>query len=337
MRHTHVILLSITLLIALGCKREPLRPCPEDATLLTEYTVDGTTARIYDDGKAYEYKRGECRYLIDYFDPGFHDRAYVLDSGQVWIRTDAGERVRVHNAFTERFDRYTTFTDLFAQSIADTALNWTTFTLQSPEAKEVSDYVALRACILAGTCDFRDNRMALVPSPTDANDTVLRCDAVAPTRSMVTSKCSFESNFPYFIAGSDLWFEAQFYLASGRPYSLADFENGYFEGSPGPRIVFQDNALALENKFGAKDKFTQGNPVPFPDDRWVTVKLHIHFAADGNGRYTLWQDGTQVLDVAAQTLPLSISVQNSLEVGISATDEACTLYVDDIRLSDVPF
>lgn len=335
--HPRTLTYALLLLLASACKREPLLPCPEDATLVSEFTQDGTTARIYDNGKAYEYKRGECRFLVDYYDPDFLNQHYVFDSGRVWIRTDAGDLVRVKNDFIERFDHYTTFTDIIAKSIADTALLWTGFTLQSPEAKEISDYVALRQCILAGTCDFRDNRLSLVSSPTDAGDTVLRCYAVTPSRDMVTSKTSFESNFPYFPAGSDLWFEAQFYIADGRPYSIADFENPYFESSPGPRIVFVGDALAIENKFGAKEKFEQASPIAFPDDRWVTVKLHIRLAADASGRYTLWQDGTQVLDVAAQTIPLGNSLQNSLEIGISATDEACIMYVDDIRVSDEAF
>jgi hypothetical protein len=337
MRHNLPYALASLLLLATACKRERLRPCPDDATLLTEYTVDGTTARIYDNGKAYEYKRGECRFVVDYFDPDFFNQHYVLNGGQVWIRTDEGDLVAVHNAFVERFDRYATFTDIIAKSIADTALNWTGFTLQSPQAPEISDYVALRQCILAGTCDFKDNRLALSPSPTDANDTVLRCDAVAPGRGMVTSKCSFESNFPYFPGGTDIWFEASYYFASGLPYSIADFENSYFESSPGPRIVLDGGALAIENKFGAKEKFRQSSPRALPLDQWVTVKLHIALAADANGRFELWQDGVLLLDVRAQTLPLSNSIQNSFELGISATDEACVLFIDDIRVSDTPF
>jgi len=47
-------------------------------------------------------------------------------------------------------------------SVSDTNLYWNSFTLQSPAAPEVSDYVALRQCILNGTCTFIDNKIELV-------------------------------------------------------------------------------------------------------------------------------------------------------------------------------
>jgi hypothetical protein len=67
------------------------------------------------------------------------------------------------------------------------------------------------------------------------------------------------------------------------------------------------------------------------------VKIHLKFSAANNGIVQLWQNGNLIIDKSGITLPLSNSIQNSLEVGISATSNNSILWVDDIRISDTEF
>jgi hypothetical protein len=43
-----------------------------------------------------------------------------------------------------------------------------------------------------------------------------------------------------------------------------------------------------------------------------------------------------VIDAKGQTLPFTEAVCNSLEFGITATQQTTTLYVDDIKVSEKP-
>lgn len=322
-------------LSAAACKR--YTDCPDPSGLLETYTVDGKDVAIYADGGAYLQRRGLCHFETQYFDPAFVEQNYVFDSLGTWIRTDDGSLFPTRNQYVDDFESYAVLTDLFATSVADTGKYWVSFTAQSPEHPTVGDYVQLRSCIMAGTCDFDDNRMEWVAEPGNAANHVVRLTAVKPGRGMVTSKMSFESPLAYFVAGNELWAQADFQFVEGMPYSILDVENPYFESSPGPRIVIMDGALAWENKFGAKDKTLQASPRALPTGRWVTIKVHMAFSNSVAGRVDIWQDGDPVLSATGKTLPTYHSIQSSIEVGISATDERTVLLLDNFRISNQPF
>lgn len=331
-------LLALTVLLLAACRKERFTDCPANVDLLESYSVDGQEVAIYADGKAYLVKRDECRFEVQYFEPDFLTTHYRIDSNGVFIRTDDGQFFPTRNQYFDDFEGYTDLRDVFATSVQDTGKYWVTFTAQSPDNPEIEDYVALRQCFMAGTCDFTDNRMELIPEPGNPGNHVLRFTAVEPKRNMVTSKMSFDSPLPYFVKGMDLWFQADFKIEGEYPYSLVDFENPFFEGSPGPRLVIDGNgALVMENKFGEKLKFHQGNSRPMTRNNWVTVKVHLHLSNTGDGQFEVWQGGLQVLDVQGRNLPTYHSVQSSLEVGISATDVGTTLLLDNVRISDVAF
>lgn len=318
-----------------ACKK--YNDCPADVDVLEAYEIDGQSVVIYADGRAYTQKRGLCSDPIAYFDPEFANQNYLIDSTGVFIRTDAGDLFPTRNHFEDDFEGYADLKDIFAQSVQDTGKFWVSFTAQSPDNPEISDYVALRQCIMGGTCNFTDNRLELVEEPGNVGNHVIRFTAVKPKRNMVTSKMSFDSPLPYFEKGMDLWYQARYKIEGAYPYSLVDFENPYFESSPGPRIVFANGALAWENKFGAKDKTLQTNPVTVPLNQWFTLKVHIYFTNTADGRVEIWQDGVLLLAANGKTLPTYNSIQSSLEVGISATSEATTVLLDDLRISDVAF
>jgi hypothetical protein len=329
-------LLSLLTIFAFGaCKKYD--DCPSGTDVLEEFTIDGQAVAIYADGNGYIKKRGLCSDPTVYFDPDFVSKYYVIDSTGVYIRTDTGELFPTRNRYEEDFEGYADFLDLFAMSTQDTGKYWVTFTAQSPDHPEIADYVALRQCILAGTCAFTDNKMELIEDPGLAGNHVIRFLAVKPKRSMVTSKMSFDSPLPYFVKGMDIWYQADYKIQGDYPYSLVDFENPYFESSPGPRIVFSGNALAWENKFGAKDKYLQTNPVTVPKDQWFTLKVHLYLTNTSDGLVEIWQDGVSILRANGKTLPTYHSIQSSLEVGISATSEATTVLLDNLRISDIAF
>ena len=306
--------------------------------MLASFVVEtGETAILTQSGEAYVQDHNGCTFLLQYFTPGWDDIYVETDSG-IYITTDEGDLFAIENSFIDDMEVYTAFPDMIAMSIDDTLKHWTSFTLQSPLAPTLEAYVALRACILYGSCDFLDNRQDISTDPADATNQVLKCTAVPPSADMVTSKSSIERGFIYFKEGDDLWFESRFFISSGMPFSLVDFENRYFDQSPGPRLIISGNKLAIENKF--EEKITYYPPEVAPDvpvGEWFTVKVHLTFSTNNSGVIEVWQNNTLVMSVNGVNLPLGNSIQNSLEIGVTATDIGCVLLVDDVRLADAPF
>ncbi|MBK7033178.1 MAG: heparin lyase I family protein [Ignavibacteria bacterium] len=329
--------LSLAFSLLISCTSSIVDPqdCPAEKDILTTITdSDGNVYTVGTDGFVYKNVGNGCERVLKYFEPGFEAANYERRGDSVFYKTPQG-LFPARNSFIESWDRYATFGEVFIQEIRHVDRYWNTMTLQSPLAPSVSDYVALRTCIFNGTCTFRDNRIDLATDPTNTANKVMKFTAVAPSMGMVTSKSSMESTTAYFKKGSELWYEARYYFTSQLPFSIADFESGWIDQSPGPRIVISGGALAVENKFGNKLMFRQATPIAIPIGKWVKVKVHFVFHEE-NGRIELWQDGVRVLDVDAPTLPLSIAIQNNIEVGITATSQACEVLVDDVRLSPLP-
>ncbi len=318
-------------------KEEEINDCTSKGDILDTFiSPDGKEYYLFKDGKAYLNNNGTCEFALQYFDPDFLSKNYKIDATGKFLITSAG-LLPVKNEFTERVENTAKFTDLFLKSIADTQLYWSGFTLLSPAAPTIKDYVALRTCILGGTCTFIDNKIELASDPTNALNSVLKFSSVAPTQNMVTAKASIESGINFFDKGSDLWFQADYYIESGAPFSLADFENSYFAESPGPRVVVRNNKLSIENKFASKMEYFQSSPITIPFKSWFTIKLHFKFNNEAGGVIELWQDGKQVIAASGINLPTSNSVQNSVEVGITSTSVGCVLFMDNLRISSSPF
>jgi len=314
-----------------------LEGCSSDGLLEKFTSPDGLNVFIYEDGRAFIENKGLCGFTLQYFDPNFLQNNYVTNASGTFIIADNGGLFPTKNNFIEDFENYTSLTDLFIQSVSDTDLYWTAFTLQSPSAPEVTDYNALRFCILKGTCTFIDNKIELVADPTDASNQVIKFTSVAPNGGMVTAKSSIQSTIGYFEKGSEVWFQASFYIASGIPFSLVDFENSYFEESPGPRVVIRDNKIEFENKFGAKFNFDNTSGIEVSQNQWFTLKIHLKYSNETDGIIELWQDGTPIISATGINLPTSNSVQNIVEVGVSATPIESVLLLDNMRISETPF
>lgn len=324
----------LLLILNLNCKKDGV--CPEESDILDSFTTeDGITGFVTTDGKAYIEDNNGCNFYVQYFNPGY-DSIYVFTDSGIYINTEDGP-FPVSNNFFEDFENYEQFIDIITMSITDTNLYWNSFTLQSPLAPEIQDYVDLRNCILAGTCGFLDNTIQIITDPTNDLNKVIQFYSVASTGNMITAKCSIDKQSNYFVKGMNLWYEAKYYIVNGMPYSLVDFENSYFDQSPGPRVVIEDNKLAIENKFAEKITYYPTSGLAVPTNQWFTVKVHFYLSDEQDGIIEMWQDGNLILSTTGINIPLSISIQNSLELGISATDIGATLLVDDVRLSEFPF
>jgi len=322
----------------IGCNKteDPVIICSSDNLLDAFNTPDGVEVYIYENGELYTNQDGNCVFELQYFDPDILANAYQTNSAGTFI-VSGNDLFPIKNNYIDNFETATSFEGMFVSSLTDTDLFWTSLTLQSPEAPLVEDYVALKECVLDGSCTFKDNKIELAPDPTNGANQALKFTSVAPSANMVTAKASISSQLTYFVQGSDLWFEADYYIESGLPFSIVDFESGYFDQSPGPRVVLRNGKLEIENKFGTKLNYENQTDVPIPSKKWFTVKVHLKYSATENGIIELWQDGQQLISTSGITLPLSIAVIDNLEFGVTATSEGCVMYVDNMRVSDEKF
>ncbi|MFS4467147.1 heparin lyase I family protein [Maribacter sp. 2210JD10-5] len=304
--------------------------------LLENFTdPGGNNIFIYKDGKVFLQNDTGCNFELQYFDPAFEDDNYSTTNDGIFIK-EGSDLIPVKNNFQEDFE-VAEFTDLFSSDANNEDFFWTNFTLQSPLAKEVADYVALSKCILEGFCDFRDNRMDIIADPTNPENQVLKFTAVKPTSDMVTSKSSLGTVLNFFKKTDEVWFQADYFIEEGMPYSIVDFENSYFEGAPGPRVVIRENKLVVENKFGNKAIFFGTSDRTVPVGEWFTVKVYLKYSNEADGVVEIYQDGERLFRTIGINLPTANAIQNILEVGISATDEETVLLMDNIRISDTSF
>ena len=338
-----LLVLGILLPIFTGlqsCNREdiPGTACMVSGGIISEYVdPDGNHVRISDNGEAYLIEEGKCNFAVQFFEPGFFEDNYLVADSGTFLKADEGAFFKTFDSFEENFEDYSEPLEFLITDITDRNHFFSSFTLQSPSAKTVDAYVDLKKCIFNGSCDFIDNRFDLMPDPLDASNQVLRFFSVAPSFDMVTSKCSISSTLVVFREGDDFWYEARYYIENVLPTTIADFESSHFEGGPGPRLIFKDNHLAVENKFGEKITYRQvpGSEVVFPLNQWVKVKVHLRYDVEV-GTIQLWQDDQLIIDAVGPNMLLNFWIQDRIEVGISATSDEVTLYMDDIRFSHSP-
>lgn len=334
------VITLIFFIFLIGCKKNEVSPetnaCPSKGLLERFTASNGQDAYIYEDGKLYASTDGQCNFELQYFETNFFEANYLTNADGTFLIVDQ-DLFPTKNNFIEDFESSSLFTDLFISSPSDTDLYWTNFTLQSPAAPEVSDYVALSQCILDGTCTFIDNKIALAIDPEDASNKVLKFTSVAPTADMVTSKSSISSTINFYTKDSDVWFEADYYIESGMPFSIVDFENSYFFGHPGPRVVIRNNTLEFENKFGSKLNIHNNSGITIAKNQWFTLKVHLKYSNVNDGIIELWQDGKPIISVTGINLPTSNAIQNILEVGATASADGCVLLFDNMRVSETAF
>lgn len=337
-----LIIFICFILILFSCKKEDEFPleitgCPSDGLLETFTSSDGLEIFIYENGEFYSNTSGACNFELQYFTSDFLETNYLTTNEGTFLIAEDNELFPVKNTYTEDFESGATFVDLFVSSLNDTNKYWTNFTLQSSSAQEVSDYVALSQCILDGTCTFIDNKIELINDPSNASNTVLKFTSVPPTGNMVTSKSSISSSISFYPKNSEVWFQADYYIESGLPFSIVDFENSHFFQHPGPRVIIRNNKLEFENKFGSKINIENNSGITILQNEWFTLKVHLKYSNENDGIIELWQDGVKIISVTGINLPTSNSIQNILEVGATASSDGCILLFDNMRISEIPF
>ncbi|MCK6470127.1 MAG: polysaccharide lyase [Planctomycetes bacterium] len=331
------------------------------AILVSSFVAGGMTARSEDNGPAptgpaehtvvaegqtYEivggkvYRRtpdGKREYVDTLYEPGYQAKNYRVQDGKVF-RLAEGKSYPVKRQFHEGFEGVARLTELVGER-----RGWTSFTLQSPLASNVTDYVALRKRILAGTGTFLDNRVEPTAARAHSGRGALKCVAAAKPKDMVCTKASLDTELLHFVRGDDVYYRAWYFIEGPtRPFTLMDLESSWLKSYPGIRIrIDEAGHLDAELKWLDKPAYRQpfGKETAFPVGRWVRVDAHYKLSEKDDGVVELWQDGRKLVSQKGRTLPLSDAIYNNYEVGISAHafgTEAATLYVDDVTISDKP-
>jgi hypothetical protein len=284
-------------------------------------------------------RSGQWEFMEPMYDPDFYAKNYAERDGAIFRKAANGDLVPVRRQFADGFEHAKPVRELIGM---DTG--WTAFTLQSPKAPSVSDYVRQRKLILKGQSGFLDNRVETSGDVVHSGKRALKTFSVSPSRAMVCAKASLDTELLHFVKGDDVWFSGWYFVpeGSGMPFTVMDLETTWFKESPGIRIMLADDKYAMfELKWGAKPKYRQpkGREVVFPAAKWVHLKAHLKLSEKSDGVIQLWQDGAKIVDARGQTLPLACTIYNSLEIGVTAHNDRnrpTTLYVDDIAISDQP-
>ena len=331
--------------IVLSLQREPGIDPLDDSQIELKNSIDGTTYILTHDGRLYREDADSRKwyYQDTVYQPEEMARAYVQEGG-VTYRFDAesGKRVAVRREFSESFEDLDIGVDGLRQMIGEKR-SWGSLTLQSPLAREVPDYVALRSRILKSGQSFLDASVAPDDQHVHSGVRALLCVAPSKPSNMVTCKASISSPLVYFAYGDDFWYQAFYFAEDSLPFTLMDLECEWIKQHAGIRLcITEAGLLEAELKSLDKPRFGQSaaTPVTFPMGRWVKVQTHIHLSNRNDGHVKIWQDDQLIVDANGVTLPLRSAIYSSLEVGISAHsygNKPCKLWVDDIEVSDKPF
>ena len=170
---------TIRVFIALtqfGCNSDgPSAGCEANNGIVWEYVApEDVMVRVYENGEAYFVENGGCTFAAQFFTPGFFEQNYVRTPTSISAKLDDGTLLPLFESFVEDFEGHENALDMIILDPEDRTRFYSSFTLQSPSAKTVSEYVDLRQCILDGSCDFIDNRFDLVADPEAPDNTVLR-------------------------------------------------------------------------------------------------------------------------------------------------------------------
>lgn len=258
-------------------------------------------------------------------------RGDTLDQVTILEETEHSVLVRVGSS-SGRFLKEFSF-DFEGESFNNWFSNegWKSMMLQSPSAKTPEAYTALSHAIILGNAGFVDNRISVERENPANGSGAIRFEAVNPSSEMVTSKTLIERSQMWFANGDDLWFYGAFFLESGVPYSIVDFEDNNMRGNPGPRIVIDSQRfIGIELKSGNKPRLRQ-DQVEVPLRQWFDLVVHLSLSETA-GQVQIWQDQVLIIDGEMQTLPNAGALLSTFQIGITATDSAAVLLMDDVSL-----
>ena len=322
-----LIALAVVALIAMSRSGEPAPPAADLERVALE--VEGKRIAILD-GVAYLYDRDakKWEFFKRLMAQGWFAKNYAVEGDRVFRIADDGRKIEVSRHFKSGFEDAATIHDLIGEQPG-----WTAFTLQSPKTPTVQDYVDLRNRILKTGAGFLDNIVEPSTAKFHGGKAALRTKSVARSKDMDCAKASLQTELIHFKKGDDYWYSAWYFIEDHAPFTLMDLECTWIEGHAGIRITTSQAGLGFELKFPPKPHFRPTNPTPIPLGKWFHVVAHVKLD-EKDGLCELWQDGVKVCEGKGQTLPLADTICNSLEVGISATEVECTMWVDDVEVSD---
>lgn len=340
-----LVLTGFISLSAIGCRyNERVAPLSSEHVEVTQ-TLDSQTYHLVDNGNVYRELDGgkQWEYYATVFDPVEVHRSYVLENGVTYrVDLETNQRYEVMRELVDSFEDLSPGLPGLAELVAPQRMKWGSFTLQSPQAPKVADYVALRQQLLKGNAQFRDCRIEPTSENAHTGKMSLKFSAPAKSSSMITCKASLSSPLPYFRRGEDFWFEAWYWAEGNLPLTLIDLESEFIREHAGIRVrIFEDGTLGAELKALSKPQYrqTKEDRTAFPKGQWVRVRVHFQLGMP-EGQIEIWQNEKLVLSCPGQTLPFRSAIYNSLEIGITAHSEStgeCLLYVDDVRMSAARF
>jgi hypothetical protein len=237
--------------------------------------------------------------------------------------------------FESDFDEARQLVDMFHADLSA----WTNVQCVQPEGSQASMPVGLAVVCGANTIGLDTGRA-------DSGPASLRMDA-SPTGASV-SKAAIAKQGMDFRPGDRITARFRLYLednGSAENLFLMDFESTEKLGYPGRRLALSSGQeLMLESKntggaFGSGPNFRQASAakMPLPKGRWVSIRLELDLARDGQGGVKIWQDDVLVLEARGQTFPTEpeITRYDWMELGITANSSASSqrLWLDDVSLS----
>jgi hypothetical protein len=317
----------------------------DDSLIELKNTIGGTTYVLTTDGRLFSVDaRAQKWYHLDtVFQPVEMARAYQHEAGVTYrFDEESGKRIAVKRDFSESFEGLSVGVEGLRELIGEKR-GWGALTLQSPRAREVSDYVKLRNGILKHGQSFLDASVAPDEIHVHTGERALLCVAPAKPSDMVTCKSSISSPLVYFANGDDFWYQAYYFAEDSLPFTLMDLECEWIKQHAGIRLcITEQGNLEAELKSLDKPRFRQSasSMIKFPLSQWVKVQTHIHLSNGKDGHVKIWQDDKLIVDSDGVTLPLRSAIYGSLEIGISAHSygaKPAKLWVDDIKVSDKPF
>ena len=324
----------------------PTGSLPSDPSLVEiSKTSDGIKYHLLKDGMLFREDNawGRWHYVDTVFFPEDMRKAYKTIDGTVFrCDEEAGVQLPVRRNFTEDFENLDLGTEGTRQLMGEVR-GWGSLTLQSPQAREVRDYVTLRNKILKQNGSFFD--ASVMPDDTHVHSGTRSLRCIAPPRpsDMVTCKSSVSSPLVYFVNGDHFWFQAFYFAEDSLPFTIMDLECEWIKQHAGIRVRINEKS-EMEAELKALDKPTfrqkDAETIRFPMNRWVKVTVHFRLSHQDDGIVQLWQDDRLVVNATGVTLPWNNAIYSSLEIGISAhsygTNE-CKLWIDDIKVADHPF
>ena len=250
------------------------------------------------------------------YDVDFYQKNYREIDGKIFRVNNAGNSLIPTLAyFEENFEDTDSPQNFLMQNESDEA-GWTGFTLQSPRAHGVSDYIKLNQCISKNGCDFLENRVEPSDTVVRSGTRSLRTYSVPPSFGVPVAKASLDTELLHYKKGDTVWFSAWYYIEKGMPTSIMDIESSWMTGYPGMRIFVDESGLpSLELKAFSTPHFKQrGETVLLPIGKWFHIKTHFYLSEKEDGLAELWLDGQKIISEIGQTLPLADTVYNNLEV-----------------------